>query len=64
MAIKPIATVHSLPSSILHNSGDVRSQYTRAASRQVAQVIARKIRSWKKRAVAVATDIPQVQGGH
>ena len=64
MAIKPVATVHQLPSSILHNSGAIRSQYTREASRHVVQVIARKFRFWNKRAVAVATDMGQVQGGH
>jgi hypothetical protein len=64
MAIKPVATVHQLPSSILHNSGAIRSQYTREASRHVVQVITRKFRSWNKTAVAVATDLGQVQGGH
>jgi len=64
MAIKPVATVHQLPSSILHNSGAIRSQYTREASRYMVQVIAQKFRSWNKRAVAVATDLGQVQGGH
>ncbi|MCL1487124.1 MAG: hypothetical protein MH186_03880 [Marinobacter sp.] len=42
MAMKPIANVHQLPSSILHNSGAVRSQYTREASRYMVQVIVRK----------------------
>ncbi|HEV8078870.1 MAG TPA: hypothetical protein VGP45_10840 [Marinobacter sp.] len=64
MAIKPVATVHQLPSSILHNSGAIRSQYTREASRIMIQVITRKFHSWNKRAVAVATDITQVQGSH
>ncbi|PFG09645.1 MULTISPECIES: hypothetical protein [unclassified Marinobacter] len=64
MATKPVATVHQLPSSILHNSGAIRSQYTRKASRHMVQAIARKFRSWNKRAVAVATDMGQVQGGH
>jgi len=64
MAIKPVATVHQLPSSILHNSGAIRSQYTREASRLMVQVIARKFRSWNRRPVAVATDMGQVQGGH
>ncbi|AKO53289.1 hypothetical protein ABA45_13395 [Marinobacter psychrophilus] len=64
MVTKPVATVHQLPSSILHNSGAVRSQYTREASRLMIQAIARKFRSWNKRAVAVANDIGQVQGGH
>lgn len=64
MATKPVATVHVLPSSILHNGGHMRSQYTRAASRQAVQVIARKIRSWNRRAAEVASDMPQIQGGH
>jgi len=64
MAMKPIANVHQLPSSILHNSGAVRSQYTREASRYMVQVIVRKFRTWNRRAVAVATDVAQVQGGH
>ncbi len=64
MATQPAATVNALPSSILHNGGGMRSQYTRAASRQVVQVIARKIRSWNRRAVEAATDMPQIQGGH
>jgi len=64
MAMKPIANVHQLPSSILHNSGAVRSQYTREASRHMFQVIAQKFCSWNTRAVAVATDLPQAQGGH
>jgi hypothetical protein len=64
MAMKPIANVHQLPSSILHNSGAVRSQYTREASRHMVEVIARKFRAWNRRAVAVATDMAQVQGGH
>jgi hypothetical protein len=64
MAIKPVATVHQLPSSILHNSGAIRSQYTREASRHMVQAIARKFRSWNRSAVAVATDMGQVQGGH
>ncbi|WP_018402475.1 hypothetical protein [Marinobacter gelidimuriae] len=64
MVTKPVATVHQLPSSILHNSGAIRSQYTREASRYMVQAITRKFRSWNKRAVAVATDMGQVQGGH
>lgn len=64
MAMKPVATVHNLPSSILHNSGAIRSQYTREASRHMVQLIARKFRTWNTRAVAVVTDVAQVQGGH
>jgi hypothetical protein len=30
----------------------------------MVQVIVRKFRTWNRRAVAVATDIAQVQGGH
>lgn len=40
-----IATVKPLPSSILHNSTEVRRQYTRAAARQAMQFISRKVRS-------------------
>lgn len=59
-----IATVQSLPSSILHNSDEIRRQYTRAASKQAVQFISRKIRSWKRNAEAVAPDMTQMQGGH
>jgi len=64
MATKPIAPVHPLPSSILHNSSAIRSQYTRKASRLVVQTIARKFRSWNKKVVAMAANIGQVQGRH
>ena len=59
-----IATVQPLPSSILHNSDEVRRQYTRAASKQAVQFISRKIRSWKRKAGTVAPDMTQMQGGH
>lgn len=59
-----IATVQPLPSSILHNSEEVRRQYTRAASKQAVQFISRKIRSWTRKAEAVAPDMTQMQGGH
>jgi hypothetical protein len=52
-----------LPSSILHNGNDVRRQYTRAAAQQAAQIISRKIGSWKKRASGVTPDYqPGMQG--
>ena len=58
------ANVQPLPSSILHNSAEVRRQYTRAASQQAVQFISRKIGSWKKKSGAVAPDMTQMQGGH
>jgi len=58
------ATVQPLPSSILHNSAEVRRQYTRAAAKQAAQFISRKVRMFKRKAAAVAQDMPQPQGGH
>ncbi|KEF31410.1 MAG: hypothetical protein EP339_08590 [Gammaproteobacteria bacterium] len=58
------ATVNPLPSSILHNGADVRSQYTRAAAAQVGQFISRKLRSWNRKAETVAQDLTQMQGGH
>ncbi|MDL0432219.1 hypothetical protein QPM17_13825 [Marinobacter sp. TBZ242] len=60
-----IATVHPLPSSILHNSTEVRRQYTRAAARQAAQVISHKMSSWRKKAATASTEMPQMmQGEH
>jgi len=59
-----IATVQPLPSSILHNSVEVRRQYTRAAAKQAVQVISRKVSLFKRKAAAVAQDMPQAQGGH
>ncbi len=59
-----IATVNPLPSSILHNSAEVRRQYTRLAARQAVQYISRKMRSFNRKAVSVAPDMTQVQGGH
>lgn len=47
-----IATVKPLPSSILHNSTEVRRQYTRAAARQAMQFISRKVRIFNRKAVA------------
>lgn len=58
------ANVQPLPSTILHNSAEVRRQYTRAASRQAVQFISRKIRSWNRKAGTVAPDMTQMQGGH
>lgn len=60
-----IATVHPLPSSILHNSTAVRRQYTQAAAKQAVQLISRKVGSWRKRAANATADVPQMmQGGH
>ena len=59
-----VTTTRPLPSSILHNSTEVRRQYTRAAARQAMQFISRKVRIFNRKAVAVAQDMPQVQGGH
>jgi len=60
-----IATVHPLPSSILHNSTEVRRQYTRAAAKQAVQVISRKMNSWRKRAAIASPEMPQMmQGEH
>lgn len=60
-----IATVHPMPSSILHNSTEVRRQYTRAAAKQAAQVISRKMSSWRKKAATATPEMPQMmQGEH
>ncbi len=60
-----IATVHPLPSSILHNSTEVRRQYTQAAARHAVQVISRKMNSWRKRAATATPEMPQMmQGEH
>ena len=60
-----IATVHPLPSSILHNSTEVRRQYTRAAAKQAVQVISRKMSSLRKRAATASPEMPQMmQGEH
>ena len=60
-----IATVHPLPSSILHNSTEVRRQYTRAAARQAVQVISRKVNSLRKKAASASPEMPQMmQGEH
>jgi hypothetical protein len=54
-----------MPSSILHNSTEVRRQYTRAAARQAAQVISRKMGSWRKKAATATPEMPQMmQGEH
>ncbi len=58
------ATVQPLPSSILHNSTEIRRQYIRAASKQTAQFISRKIHSWRRKAKVVSPDMTQMQGGH
>ena len=54
-----IATVKPLPSSILHNSTEVRRQHTRAAARQAMQLISRKVRIFNRKVVAVAQDMPR-----
>lgn len=59
-----IATVKPLPSSILHNSTEVRRQHTRAAVQQFSGMIRRKLRSLNRKATRVAPDMTQVQGGH
>ena len=59
-----IATVHPLPSSILHNSTEVRRQHTRAAVQQFTGMVRRKLRSLNRKAAQVAPDMTQVQGGH
>ncbi|NWN91187.1 hypothetical protein HLV39_06745 [Marinobacter adhaerens] len=63
MAQKHIATVHPLPSSVLHNGGEMRSQHTRAAAKMAVQFLSRKLRSFNRKTVAV-TEMAQVQGGH
>ncbi len=63
MIQKHTASVRPLPSSILHNGVEMRRQYTRAAARQAMQFISRKLRIANRKAVAVAQDMPQVQGG-
>ncbi len=65
MTQKHIATVQPLPSSILHNSAEVRRQYTRAAAKQAVQLISRKMRIMGKKARTATPDMPQMaQGGH
>ncbi len=65
MTQKHIATVQPLPSSILHNSAEVRRQYTRAAAKQAVQLISRKMRIMGRKAQTATPDLPQmVQGGH
>ncbi|MBC7191419.1 hypothetical protein [Marinobacter sp.] len=64
MTEKHIATIHPLPSSILHNSTEVRRQHTRAAVQQFSGMIRRKLRSLNRKATRVAPDMTQVQGGH
>lgn len=60
-----IATVHPMPSSILHNSTEVRRQYTQAAARQAVQVISRKVNSWRRKAATAKPEMPQmIQGEH
>ncbi|AZT84755.1 hypothetical protein EHN06_15010 [Marinobacter sp. NP-4(2019)] len=65
MTQKHIATVQPLPSSILHNSVEVRRQYTRAAAKQAVQLISKKMRIMGRKAKTATPDMPQmVQGGH
>lgn len=65
MTQKHIATVQPLPSSILHNSAEVRRQYTRAAAKQAVQLISRKMRIMGRKARTATPDMPQiVQRGH
>lgn len=60
-----IATVNPLPSSILHNSTEIRRQYTQAAARQAVQMISRKVGSWRRKAANATADVPpMMQGGH
>ncbi|EMP56161.1 hypothetical protein MSNKSG1_09818 [Marinobacter santoriniensis NKSG1] len=59
-----IATVQPLPSSILHNSAEVRRQYTRAAAKQAVQFISRKVRVFNRRTAEMTQDMTQIQGGH
>jgi len=63
MTQKHIATVNPLPSTILHNSAEVRRQYNRAAAKQAVQFISRKVRIFNRKAAEVAHDMPQMQGG-
>ncbi|WP_336366149.1 hypothetical protein [Marinobacter sp. C2H3] len=58
------AIAQPLPSSILHNSTEVRAQHTRAAARQAVQFISRKVRLLNRKAPVITPDMPQVQGGH
>ncbi|WP_100638508.1 hypothetical protein [Marinobacter salexigens] len=64
MAQRPMTTVHSLPSSILHNSTAVRSQHTRAAAKMAVQFMSRKLRSFNRKAAEATPEIVQMQGGH
>ncbi|WP_417566433.1 hypothetical protein [Marinobacter sp.] len=59
-----IATVNPLPSSILHNSVEIRRQYSRTAARQAVQFFSRKMRSFNRKTANVAPDMTQMQGGH
>ncbi len=59
-----IATVNPLPSSILHNSTEVRRQYTRNAAKQAMQFISRKVRVFNRKAAEVAQEISPVQSSH
>jgi len=65
MTQKHIATVQPLPSSILHNSTEIRRQHTRAATRQAVRFIGRKLRMAGRRAQVVTSEMPgAMQGGH
>ncbi|MEX2473954.1 hypothetical protein [Marinobacter sp.] len=63
-----IATVQPLPSSILHNSTEIRRQCTRAATKQAVQFIGRKLRIAGRKAQAATPDLPEMpramHGGH
>ncbi len=61
MTHKHIATANPLPSSILHNSTEVRRQYSRAAGKQIAKMF----RSWGRKARAATPELqPMPQGEH
>jgi hypothetical protein len=64
MTNKHIATVSPLPSSILHNSTEIRRQYIRAASKQAARFISQKVRSLHRKAETAVPEMTQMHGGH
>ncbi|MBK1873569.1 MULTISPECIES: hypothetical protein [Marinobacter] len=64
MAQRHMATVKPLPSSILHNGAEVRSQHTRAAAKMAVRFMSRKLRSFNRKAAEATPDIVQMQGGH
>ena len=59
-----IGTTQSLPSSILHNSTELRRQHIRAASKRAARFISLKVRSLHRKVDIVNPDMTQIQGGH